>query len=79
MEAVEKKPVKITENTLNPVSLIVILLGGVVWLTIMYAQGNANAKAIEQLSQRQDEYTKTVLTIDTRLSHIEGALGVKDK
>ena len=79
MEAVEKKPVKITENTLIPVSLIVILLGGVVWLTIMYAQGNANAKAIEQLSQRQDEYTKTVLTIDTRLSHIEGALGVKDK
>ena len=36
----------ITENTLLPISLLVILAGGIFWLSSMYALANSNEKQI---------------------------------
>ena len=55
-----------------PVSFVLVLLGGAFWLTTMYDQGNANAKAI-------DTYNQTLSKISRRLDRIEAALNIKDR
>lgn len=44
---------KLSESTLVPIGLLgtvtVSLIGGVMWLTTIFVQGNANAKEIEGL------------------------------
>ena len=77
MEALERKPVKITENTLLPLSMILVLMGGVVWLTSIYAQTTENTKSIVELNRKQDEYNRTLSQISNQLSEIKGALGMK--
>lgn len=69
---------KITENTLLPVSLVVILVGGVFWLTTLYNQTVSNAQDISAIETKQDLLTKELtekqsLILD-RLSRIEGRL-----
>lgn len=69
---------KITEGTLIPVSLVLSLLGFSSWLTVIWAQGNANAQAIDTmqedrktLARRQNDKLDDILQ---RLSRIEGKL-----
>lgn len=45
---------KITENTLVPVSLVLSILGGAGFVTYVYFQTSANAKAIEEIKAKQD-------------------------
>ena len=47
------------------------------WVTTIFVQGSANAKAIDDLNKKVDSYTQTLSSIDQRLSRIEGAVGVK--
>jgi hypothetical protein len=72
----------ITEKTLIPISAIGVVVGGVFWLTMLYFQTNANAKALADLSLKQDtdlkaasikqeEYVNILNRIDTRLAIIE--------
>ncbi len=65
----------LSESTVVPLGFVGALLGGVFWLSTMYNQGQANAKAIEELKVGGEEYTKTLQKIDRRLSWIEGAMG----
>ncbi len=67
----------ITEKTVIPLGVFVILVGGIVWLTSIYAESHQNAVAISELKLKQDEYNRTVQSIDSRLSHIEGVLSDK--
>ncbi len=62
---------RISENTLMPVSLVIILIGGVFWLTQIYVQGNDNSKAIEKQQIWQQN-------MDHKMYLIMGALKVKD-
>jgi type II secretory pathway pseudopilin PulG len=68
---------KITESTAVSLGVVVALIGGVLWLGSINAQGQANSRAIEELKERQEAYLHTLQSIDSRLSHIEGSLGDK--
>ena len=48
--------VKLTEKTLVPVSLILVLLGGVLWLSEIYAMAKHSTEEIKsiKLEKRQD-------------------------
>ena len=70
---------KITENTLIPVSLVILLLGGIVWLTSIYAQASQAAEAVKALTFKQEDYNRLIENIDRRLSRIEGKLGVRSE
>lgn len=66
-----EKLVRITGDTLVPISVLVIIAGGIFWLSAMHSQVQANSKILEG-------YTATVQNIDKRLSRIEGKLGVTE-
>lgn len=68
---------KLTEKTTISISLMLALLGGVFWLSTIYSQSVANAKALEKISVEQLNYNKNLEAINTRLSRIEGALDIR--
>ena len=67
---------KLSEDTLIPVSFMVVLAGGIFWLSSMYSEVKANTTSVDELKKTNEAYMKTVQSIDTRLSRIEGKLGV---
>lgn len=70
---------KITENTFLPISLVMTFIGFTFWITTIYAQvGESQAKIIE-LKAEQQESQRILRSIDSRLSHIEGALKIKGR
>ena len=42
---------KITENTLVPMSLIIILMGGVMWLSDIHAKADYSQQKLQKLEQ----------------------------
>jgi hypothetical protein len=42
---------KITESTLVPISLVITLFGGVMWLSALWFREEANAQAIAEVKQ----------------------------
>jgi predicted negative regulator of RcsB-dependent stress response len=79
----EKAKAIINESTLLPISAVLVLMAGVFWLAAAQARSDARqdaqAQAIIQLTQKQEEYNRTTSLIDQRLARIEGKLGVGDK
>lgn len=80
-----KLPHIISENTGVSVGLVIALVGGVFWLSTMWAQGRANASAIEAISldrkEKREEYLDTMNQIseemkkmNTSISRMEGAV-----
>lgn len=67
----------ITETTLIPISLVITLVGGIVWLSTLYARTEETAKAIIRVEANQQGYNENLREIISRLSRIEGALGEK--
>lgn len=67
----------ITDQTGISIGLVLSFIGGVLWLSEMHAETIANAKALQEISEQQTEYNHNIIEINTRLSRIEGALGVK--
>lgn len=74
---------KVTEKTLVPISLVVVLITVVIYV----AQALANVVGLEKRvstveiarEKDRDEYTRNLIEISTRLSRIEGAVGVKSR
>ena len=64
----------INENTVLPLSLIITLMGGIFWLTIIYAQGKQNTADIAEVKGAQSQYNHIMQSIDHRLSEIEGQM-----
>ena len=62
---------QITESTLIPLSLAITMAGGIFWLTTIYSKTEAIASAM-------DKYTTALISIDQRLSRIEGRLQQED-
>ena len=72
---------KISENRLVQISwgalgaMVVSLVGGVLWLSIIYYTTEANAKAIIEIKDDLD----VLGSIDNRLSNIEGYIRAKNE
>lgn len=43
---------KITESTLIPISLVGTIIGGIVWLSVIYFKAEAAANDIDKIEQR---------------------------
>lgn len=72
------KPLEtISEKTLLPISFVVVLIVGIAWIIRLEARVDAAAKDSQRLEQKQDEYNKIVRRVDSRLSRIEGKLGIQ--
>lgn len=87
---IRKQVTKISESTVLPVSLVIVLAGFIYWISGIYSMGQANAASIVEINEsRQNsrkEYLDTVKSLDTtlkdmntRLSHIEGAMKIDTK
>jgi hypothetical protein len=73
-QGVANKVKQITEDTLLPISLVFALGGGVMWLTTIYNKTEAHAKALDQVVLKQDEYSRNLQEIMTKLGRIEERL-----
>lgn len=69
---------KLTETTLIPLSMVIALVGGVFWLSTMYAQGAANAKAQEEtkveileIKKKQEKYVEDMALIRESLIELK--------
>lgn len=66
----------ITEKTLLPISLWLVIIGLTVWLTTLNAKTDQNIKDISEAKSSQETYNKNLTEINSRLSHIEGMVDV---
>lgn len=68
----------ISESTLMPLGLVIVLAGGIFWLATIQLQGVANASALRDMQDdRKDtmkDINESLKDISTRLSRIEGKL-----
>lgn len=69
----------ITEDTVIPIGLVVVILGFCTWLTTMYNQGKANAEAITELQSKEISRDEKLNKIYRALGRLEGAAGTKPK
>lgn len=73
-----EKLTRLTENTFVPLSFILVIVGGVFWLTMLYAESSANAKGLENLQVKYQDLEKAIASQNAvvldRLGKIEGRL-----
>lgn len=72
----------ITENTLVPLSMVVSLLGAAGFVTYVYFQSDANAKAILELKAKQDAMAgmaTDIAVIRVKVENIEQAIASSKK
>lgn len=62
----------ITERTAIPISLVIVLVGGVLW----FARLEAKVEAAQRSQEEQQELRKALQRIDRRLSRMEGKMGI---
>lgn len=72
-----EKQSKITEKTVLPISLLVIIIGGVVRVESTSFKATANEIKIEKLDEENKKLASVIIEVKTSLARIEGALGVK--
>jgi hypothetical protein len=67
----------ISEHSYISVSLLISIIGAVVWATTLFAETKNNSQAINRIELSQEKYTDHLNQINTRLSRIEGKLDKK--
>lgn len=70
----EKKPNLLTSNTFVPIGMIVILSGIIMWVTLIFANGNNNSESIRQLQNQFSELQARNIVIIERLAAIQATL-----
>jgi len=69
---------KITEGTLLPISLVIVIIGGASWLTTIHAGEKVNAENIVEMKTQTKEFSDKVDhkldTVLDRLARIEEQL-----
>lgn len=69
---------RITEGTLIPISLVITIIGGVIWLSVIFYKTDANADAIAELKGKQSLLEDKIYLhnqdVIQRLSRIEAKL-----
>lgn len=63
-----------SENTLIPVSLVIVFIGGVVWLTRLHSLASRNEVALYELSNRVSSVERENGQVVERLAKIETKL-----
>jgi hypothetical protein len=51
---------KITEGTLIPISLVIVIIGGVSWLTTIHAGERRNSESITEIKAHAKEFSDNV-------------------
>lgn len=69
----------ISENTGISISVVISLLGGIFWLSTLYAKTVATEQSINRIELNQQEYYKNLTEINNRLGRIEGYLRKNDE
>lgn len=68
----------ITERTKLSVSLVIVLVGGVFWLSTVHWNAAQAAKGVDEVkveqSKQKDEYNKTINEINSRMARMEQSL-----
>lgn len=65
---------KITENTLVPISILGVIVGGIFWLSNMYFQTKASADDIVEIKAFQLQYMKDTAQIREDMAVIKATL-----
>lgn len=67
----------LTENTKISVSLFVLLVGGIFWLSKIYFLAESNAATLTLVTEKQDRYSsdisairESIVKIETDVSHL---------
>jgi hypothetical protein len=69
---------KIDEKTLIPISFLLVILGGVFWLSTIHSKVSASEKQIEQISSTgPGSIAAQLKEHGESLARIEGALGTR--
>lgn len=69
-----KQPNKITEGTLLPISMVILCMGAVVWITQVHSQTNQNTREILAIRHSQEEEVKALNQLVGDMSEIKGYL-----
>lgn len=69
----------ITENTGISVGVVALLIGGVFWLSTLYAKAQNTEETVDRIEKSQEEYNKNLLQINNRLGRIEGRLKIGER
>lgn len=77
-ESHKPKTVKITENTVIPLSMVVIVCSVVVYIATAVSSSAYQKDRIEKMEAVQEKNLEFMHQVSERLSRIEGALGVKE-
>lgn len=64
----------LSEDTLIPLSLVIILISGVVWISNVSSDGVHNRQDTTELEVRIRDNEKILRDVSSRLSRIEGKL-----
>lgn len=70
----EKLKSYLTADTFIPLSLIITLMGGVFWLSVMWAEGKTNAKEIVNIKVELRDMKEKNNQFETRFTRLESAL-----
>jgi len=79
-ESIEEKTImrSISETTLIPISLVITIIGGVIWMTTLWARTENYGARITKVEVTQEMLTKQMtdsnLEIIKQLSKIEGKM-----
>lgn len=65
---------KLTSDSFISISLAIVLVTGASWITIVYASGVQNDKAISRLEARQEQYEAQLRQVNEKLATIQGML-----
>lgn len=78
MQKKDEKPNKIDERTVVPVSFLIVIIGGVSWLSTLHSQVNINTKELEKLNCTIEGCLRYELKkYGEQLARIEGKLDGK--
>lgn len=62
----------ITENTKVSLALLIVILGGVSWLTKIYYMAEGTAQAMMKVQEKQDKYSEDIAKIKEDIAAIRG-------
>ena len=69
----------INENSLVPLSLVIALLGGAGWLTMVYANGMENGRAIVEIKSDSAKAADVLMRVERDVSYIRGFIEAEKK
>lgn len=74
---------RITEKTLIPISLVITILGGIIWLTILAENTKANTQSLTNLETEHRALAKDLVETQKKmiesLTRIETKLNIKTR